>query len=87
MKCSHFSKSLVYIRYIIFNLNPTGLPHECFQKILKGKVYKAMNGAIAGKYSSWAGVKEFAQKHTHGAANHQIKLSELYRCATILRHI
>ncbi|XP_063695257.1 uncharacterized protein LOC134826699 isoform X2 [Bolinopsis microptera] len=55
------------------------LPYDCFQRILKGKVHKAMNGAIAGKYSNWPGVKEFAQRHTYGANGHQIKFTELYR--------
>ena len=55
------------------------LPYECFQKILKGKVHKAMNGAIAGKYSNWPGVKEFVQKHTYGSNGHCIKFNDLYR--------
>ncbi|KAL5256612.1 hypothetical protein ACHWQZ_G011756 [Mnemiopsis leidyi] len=55
------------------------LPYDCFQKILKGKVHKAMNGAIAGKYSNWPGVKEFVQKQTYSSNGHNIKFNDLYR--------
>eukprot|EP00116_Pleurobrachia_bachei_P000878 sb/3461140/ len=56
-----------------------GISYECFQKILKGKVYKAMNGAIAGKYSNWPGVKEFTQKQVYGSPSQSVKLSDIYR--------
>ena len=61
----------------------TGISYECFQKILKGKVYKAMNGAIAGKYSNWPGVKEFAQKQVYGSPSQSVKLSDIYRLAKL----